>query len=288
MKSDGTSAGTVLVRDIQSGANSGSPSYLSNVNGTLYFQATDGTNGSELWKSDGTSAGTLLVRDINPGLGDSRSRYLTNVNGTLYFRATDGSSGSELWKSDGTSAGTVQVRDLLPGLTGSLPSSLTNVNGRLYFAASDGTSGMELWSTDGTSAGTVRASDINPGAGNSNPGQLLNLNGTVYFAADNGTGSELWQVRSSITVSGNTLNVSGGPENNVVVINFTSPTNYAITVDGQTDTFDTTTYSTIVVDTGGGSDSLTVEPQLTCRYRHPQRPEWLDHIEQLRDQLHQC
>ncbi len=95
-------------------------------------------------------------------------------------------------------------------------------------------------------------------AGNSNPGQLLNLNGTVYFAADNGTGSELWQVRSSITVSGNTLNVSGGPENNVVVINFTSPTNYAITVDGQTDTFDTTTYSTIVVDTGGGSDSLTV------------------------------
>ncbi len=44
-KSDGTSAGTVLVRDIQSGANSGSPSYLSNVNGTLYFQATDGTNG---------------------------------------------------------------------------------------------------------------------------------------------------------------------------------------------------------------------------------------------------
>ncbi len=228
------------------------------MNGTLYFQATDGTNGSELWKSDGTSAGTLLVRDINPGLGDSRSRYLTNVNGTLYFRATDGSSGSELWKSDGTSAGTVQVRDLLPGLTGSLPSSLTNVNGRLYFAASDGTSGMELWSTDGTSAGTVRASDINPGAGNSNPGQLLNLNGTVYFAADNGTGSELWQVRSSITVSGNTLNVSGGPENNVVVINFTSPTNYAITVDGQTDTFDTTTYSTIVVDTGGGSDSLTV------------------------------
>ncbi len=27
---------------------------------------------------------------------------------------------------------------------------------------------------------------------------------------------------------------------------------------GQTDTFDTSTYNTIVVDTGGGSDSLTV------------------------------
>ncbi len=44
----------------------------------------------------------------------------------------------------------------------------------------------------------------------------------------------------------------------MVVINFTSPTNYTITVDGQTDTFDTSTYNTIVVDTGGGSDSLTV------------------------------
>ncbi len=64
-KSDGTSAGTVLVCDIRPGASSASPSSLTDVNGTLYFQANDGTNGSELWKSDGTSAGTVLVRDIN-------------------------------------------------------------------------------------------------------------------------------------------------------------------------------------------------------------------------------
>src|SRR3954447_14515934 len=62
-----------------------------NVNGTLYFTANDGSHGRELWKSDGTSAGTVLVKDINPGSGSSgTSRELTNVNGTLFFTASDG------------------------------------------------------------------------------------------------------------------------------------------------------------------------------------------------------
>ncbi len=38
------------------------------MNGTLYFLASDGTTGIELWKSDGTSAGTVLVRDVLPAL----------------------------------------------------------------------------------------------------------------------------------------------------------------------------------------------------------------------------
>jgi ELWxxDGT repeat protein len=85
-----------LVRDIRSGGNS-APSNLTNVNGTLYFQANDGTTGFELWKSDGTSAGTALVRDIRSG-GNSSPRSLTNVNGTLFFTADDGTNGFELWK----------------------------------------------------------------------------------------------------------------------------------------------------------------------------------------------
>ncbi len=93
MKSDGTSAGTVRVRDIRPGAGNGYPSSLTNVNGTLYFQANDGNNSVELWKSDGSSAGTVLVRDILPGSSSAGLNYLTNVNGTLYFRADDGTNG---------------------------------------------------------------------------------------------------------------------------------------------------------------------------------------------------
>src|SRR5262249_9744048 len=91
-KSDGTAAGTVLVKDIFTGKstdktcfiggaeatrggvhcsggsttrpNSSFPASLTDVNGRLYFTATNGdngkANGGELWTSDGTAAGTVL------------------------------------------------------------------------------------------------------------------------------------------------------------------------------------------------------------------------------------
>src|SRR5258708_3700152 len=88
-----------MVKNIASGALSSSPNYLTNVNGTLFFQAWDATNGKELWKSDGTSTGTVLVKDVRPGAGDSNPSGLTNVNGILYFSVDDGTDGIELWKS---------------------------------------------------------------------------------------------------------------------------------------------------------------------------------------------
>ncbi len=65
-KSDGTDAGTVLVKDIYPGGASGLKEFV-NVDGTLFFQANDGTHGNELWKSDGTDVGTVMVKDIWPG-----------------------------------------------------------------------------------------------------------------------------------------------------------------------------------------------------------------------------
>src|SRR5262245_13458020 len=48
-KSDGTTAGTSMVKDLLSDGDS-NPSYLTNVNGTLFFQASD-ESGPGLWKS---------------------------------------------------------------------------------------------------------------------------------------------------------------------------------------------------------------------------------------------
>ena len=111
-KSDGTSDGTVMVKDINPGSASSKLSYLTNVNGTLFFSADDGVHGRELWKSDGTTAGTALVKDILPGRGASYPNGLVEFNGTLFFFANDGVTGGGLWKSDGTSDGTLLVKDV--------------------------------------------------------------------------------------------------------------------------------------------------------------------------------
>jgi ELWxxDGT repeat protein len=236
-KSDGTAAGTTLVKDIYPGqsryyyyyygyyrqtryvTNSSAPGNLTNVNGTLFFTADDGTEGQELWKSDGTAAGTVPVKDINPGSASSGSRSLTNVNGTLFFAASDATSGTELWKSNGTTPGTVLVKDINPGGGWSDPNSLTNVNGTLFFSATDDTHGMELWKSDGTAAGTVLVKDINTGGSSSSPTNLTKVNSTLFFTASTATtGLELW--KSDGTPAGTVLvkdmnpgSVSSSPSN---------------------------------------------------------------------------
>jgi ELWxxDGT repeat protein len=142
-KSDGTSYGTTLVKDINPAGNA-DPQALTDMNGMLFFSAYTITNGWELWKSDGTSNGTVLVKDIHPS-GDGYPQALIDVNGILYFCANDGVHGYELWKSDGTTNGTVMVWDVNPGSGGSNPKEITEMNGALYFVATDGVHGDELW-----------------------------------------------------------------------------------------------------------------------------------------------
>src|SRR5207244_2850184 len=101
-RSDGTAAGTMLVKDICPGAAGSGPFAFTNVNGTLFFAANDGVTGSELYKSDGTAAGTVLVKDVFPGpFGSLAFRgEIVNVNGTAFFNP------GAIYKSDGTAAGT--------------------------------------------------------------------------------------------------------------------------------------------------------------------------------------
>jgi len=218
-KSDGTAAGTTMVEDSVPGGGlnpspgAGSdPSDLVNINGTLFFQADDGTNGDELWQSDGTVAGTAMVDDhpvpnggINPGAGDSFPVEMTELNGSVYFQANDGTNGAELWRSDGTPAGTSMVEDAVPGgginpgAADSFVYGLTRVGGTLFFAAEDVTNGGEVWKTDGAGATIVEdavpGGGIRPGAVTDNyPDALTNVNGTLFFQADDGaTGAELWK-----------------------------------------------------------------------------------------------
>jgi ELWxxDGT repeat protein len=197
-KTDGTQAGTVLLKDINTRPASSFPNQLTDMGGTLYFFANDGNGPSELWRSDGTGAGTTLVKNINSGA--SGVRALTAASGQLFFIADDGVHGFELWHSDGTAAGTALVKDIAPGPTGGLwfyyppPSpELVTLNDVVFFAANDQVDGAELWRSDGTDAGTYLIRDINPGPGWSTPQQFTVLNHILLFSAFDGTASTLWK-----------------------------------------------------------------------------------------------
>src|SRR5207248_10911544 len=106
-KSDGTTAGTVLVKRPQENALIGSgvnnPLTIGNV---TYFAATDATHGQELWKTDGTPSGTQMVIDLTGGANSSDIHALNNFNSALVLVAND-----QLYRSDGTAAGMVSIGD---------------------------------------------------------------------------------------------------------------------------------------------------------------------------------
>jgi ELWxxDGT repeat protein len=230
-RSDGTAAGTVLVKDIWSGTNGSAPSDLTLYNGQVYFGANDRWHGRELWRTDGTEAGTVLVANVAPFNGssplggvypvtDSDPQFLTVFNGLLYFSAEDGLGiyGRELWRSDGTAEGTVLVKDIAPGGTGpyapnsSYPRDLTVCNGELYFGASDSLYSYELWKTDGTSQGTVRVRNLSHPAG----GAMVPLpNGVAFAAKDPAHGFGIWAATGDGTrflTNGGTSLLSSAPQ----------------------------------------------------------------------------
>jgi ELWxxDGT repeat protein len=95
-KSDGTDAGTVLVKDIAAGVASSFISGLRAVDGRVVFRACD-AQGCEPWTSDGTEAGTLRLADVEPGPISSNPSVFTPSGPHVFFGASTAATGSELW-----------------------------------------------------------------------------------------------------------------------------------------------------------------------------------------------
>lgn len=175
--SDGTEAGTHLLKDIYPGSKYSSPHDFRELAGSVYFIATDAT-GPGLFTTDGTAEGTRRFEAVPQNALVAGS--LTRSGAYLYFIAGESGGGRSLWRTDGTVEGTRQLR-----VSKAFPSELTDVNGELFFTAPSDASqyDIELWKTDGTVEGTALVKDVWPGELSSAPVELTNVNGTLYFAA---------------------------------------------------------------------------------------------------------
>jgi ELWxxDGT repeat protein len=195
-KSDGTSAGTVLVKEFSLGS---SISGLISSNGNLFFTVQDAnTAETGLWKTDGTEAGTVLVKDFQPLGSGWLSGNETVVNGTLFFAVSNGEQDLQLWKSNGTDAGTVLVKDFSSFSLATWTYRPINVNGTLFFTVFDLSQlNYQLWQSDGTETGTQL---VEPNASFSSPEGMAAVDGNLFFV-DIGTNGlnqsmQIWRAQS--------------------------------------------------------------------------------------------
>ena len=251
--SDGTTEGTQLLADIAPGedeygyADESYPQDFIQFQDRLFFTASDGEVGSEIWVTDGTSEGTQLLKDIN--LNPNTSNYSDFVNlgsypsfvsefdGKLFFTADNGELASELWVTDGTPEGTQLFKDLGSGRSDIYQSA--KLGDRLYFAARTSEVGKQIWATDGTSEGTQLVKDLHDSDSNyeqdftygSNPDLLTVVGNELFFAAE---GSEVGRELFKFTAE-----------------NSNSPTN----LETDSDSGDTEANSSVSVSEDGSSVS---------------------------------
>jgi len=183
--SDGTVAGTQLVRDIIGGTSS-----FAIYNGKLtehafaaqgsrlLFAAMDGTSPRvQPWKTDGTAAGTspfATVPNYIYGILPVGNRVVFPTNPSF-------------WSSDGTAGGTFSL-DGGESPFGSFPS----LGGSLFYVAYDSVSpyNQSLWKTDGTAGGTSRVGYLSTFLQGRS---MVSFGGRIFVpGSENGSGYSLW------------------------------------------------------------------------------------------------
>ncbi len=217
-KSDGTEAGTNLVKD------QGSSSYFSSAlkvdNNTLYFRVINPdpstmTSSLQLWKTDGTDTGVQLVKDLGSSL--NINTFIPTEN-NLYFATAGSSYDEQLWKTDGTEAGTTLVKNFghtiyhVREINNVFYLDVNNDNDFFYIdlTAINLPSAFQLWKTDGTEAGITLVKDFGDSIFcDTSEDNTAIINNTLYFELNSQYSPEvpenyqLWQ--SDGTNTGTTI-----------------------------------------------------------------------------------
>jgi ELWxxDGT repeat protein len=199
---NGSVAGTLLVKDINTRATQGSWANFSykgaSINDGIVFVAYEKQHGDELYASNGTQAGTKLINDILPGENPSRPRDFLSKNNYAYFIGFP--------TADGTTATIYRTNGQSNGLKAIFSYNSYPYSDGYYRVADNGlvftvvfnwnTYNYELWRSDGTATGSyVVASNLYY-----NHSMVTSGNIAFFVAGDLAAGYELW--KSDGTVAG--------------------------------------------------------------------------------------
>ena len=191
-KSDGTSSGTVMVKDLNSGSGSSNPSDFTTANDKLFFTTATTSYQFRRWVSDGTNVGTY---DVGYWSSNFNAIFYPEIeyNGSIYGQGWDGHR--VLFSLNETTY--ERVEDLGGGHNN--PRALTIYDGWMYFLTYETASGTGcLYRTNGTEAGTSMFVCGTPqhhpmGANGVNEFEMQVFNDELYFIRDAGHGDELWK-----------------------------------------------------------------------------------------------
>ena len=153
---DGTGAGTVPLKPLNSGVGFGGFLGAAGAGNRIYFVGGDPVHGVGLWTSTGTRNTTVLLKAVNPV-----STYYTSddeavtetvpgaaFGGNFYFAVRGKFTGEgidhQLWKTDGSPSGTVALTRVA-GPDGLSPRDLLVRDNTLFFGGEDAVHNRELW-----------------------------------------------------------------------------------------------------------------------------------------------
>ncbi len=191
-KSDGTIAGTKMIKDINIGTENSNVNHFCIMNNLLYFSAADTLSNVELWVTDGIESGTKKIKEINTNAANTRQSSpaaLTVFNNSLYFTARPILNQTYLFNSDGTEANTNQIDT---NLISNFPSNfnpdvadLIALNDALLFTANYSNTHKKLYKVYfALSAPTaLTATDIEYNSFVANWTQVENANGYFLYVS---------------------------------------------------------------------------------------------------------
>ena len=144
------------------------------IDGTLYFRADDGTNGSELWRSQGTAATTEMVVNLEAGSGSSGPRNILASGAFgrgIGFTAFTTTGGTELYTTTGAVGNFDLVDQIEAGSGSSSPHEFHYSGLATIFSAQTAAAGFEPWMIIDVAGSYITTSlgNLNPGAAHSLP-----------------------------------------------------------------------------------------------------------------------